>query len=394
MLRPGAWTLAALLLLPLAAPLAAALPDLGVAAARLDALVRTRPETLADMVRAQLEDPAQPEETAATVYVLRTGEAQGQVLQLGEHEVRVQPWSRPPNWFVAVRFDESRYGVAPGFPEGDIELAAPMEGALGVGVYQDAQPFAFQDPGRPGLSVTGLCESDGGRFEIVELHYGYVGHVDRLGAVFESPGCRGFVVYRRGRNDWTGEAENGAPTPPPPVEVPPTLPEVIAAFAAEDPQLQGLQLPESPTEPHMTAYARGEDWVARGRRILLQADGAAVEWNNGWSPEGRAVDLRMRRPRPDGLVDVFEVALMSPLQEEIRTRVYPWAGNFPFQAGGYPGIRVGGLGNGCATASGIFRVLELKRAPDGRLLRFAADYEQHCEQYGPPMEGFVVYRAP
>jgi hypothetical protein len=203
------------------------------------------------------------------------------------------------------------------------------------------------------------------------------------------------VVYRRGTNDWTGQVDNGAPSFPAPPQAPPTLPEVIARFAKDDPQLADLEMPEAPTTAHMTVYGTGDDWVARGRKILMQGDGPEVRWNNMWSPEKRTVDLKLRKPRPDGFVDWFEVVLMSPLQEEIRPRIYPYAGHFPYQAAGYPGIRVAALGNGCATTSGIFQVLELKRAEDdGRLLRFAAEYEQHCEGYGPTMNGFVVYRAP
>ena len=385
MLRARSAALAAILLTA---------PAMAVQPTRLDALFRTRPETLGDMVRARLEGEAKPAETAATVYVLNTETDEAKVYELGEHEVRMAPWFRPPNWFAAVRFADKRFGVQEAFPSGDIEMSGPFGGELTEGVYEDAQAFAHQDEGRNGLSVRGACESDGGRFEIIELNYDYVGHVDRFGATFETPGCRGFVVFRRGLNDWTGQVDNGAPSFPVPPEVPPNLPEVIAEFAADDPQLADLEMPEDPSAPHMTVYATGEDWVARGRKILMQGDGPEVRWNNGWSPEKRVVDLKLRKPRPDGFVDWFEVVLMSPLQEEIRPRIYPYAGNFPYQAAGYPGIRVAGLANGCATTSGIFEVMELKRAEDDRLLRYAARFEQHCEGYGPPMRGFVVYRAP
>lgn len=376
------------------AALTLAAPALAMQPTRLDALFRTRPETLGDMVRARLEDEAKPAETAATVYVLNTTTDEARVYELGETEVRMAPWFRPPNWFAAVRFDDKRYGMEPAFPGGDIEMAGPFGGELTEGVYEDAQAFAHQDEGRNGLSVRGACESDGGRFEIIELHYDYVGHVDRFGATFESPGCRGFVVFRRGVNDWTGQVDNGAPSFPAPPQDPPNLPTVIAKYAKDDPQLVELDMPEDPSVPHMTVYATGQDWVARGRKILMQGDGPEVRWNNMWSPEKRTVDLELRKPRPDGLVDWFEVVLMSPLQEEIRPRIYPYAGNFPYQAAGYPGIRIAGLGNGCATTSGIFQIMELKRADDGRLLRYAAEFEQHCEGYGPPLSGFVVYRAP
>lgn len=376
-----------------AAPAFASAPDLAaIPAPRLDALVRTRPDSLASAVRAHLARPV-PAETRATVYVRRDGDAAGTVLNLGEHEVRIGPGFFPPNWFVAFRFEDKRWGAEPAFPFGDISLSAPWEGTIEPGVYTDAIRFPHQDTTRPGLSVRGLCDSTGGDFEIIELTYDRIGRVNRLGATFESPGCRGFLAYQRGTNDYTGGPGDGAAPFPAPAEPPPSLPQAVAAFAAEDPRLADLEIPDDPAQPTMVVYARGEEWIARGEKILMAGDGPEVRTIENWSPENRVIDLELRKPRPDGFVDAWRLRFMSPIQEEITSRSYPHAGNFPYQPLGHAGIKISGMSRGCNTAGGIFRVLELKRFDDGKIERFAADFEQHCEQYGPPLEGFVAYRA-
>jgi Divergent InlB B-repeat domain/FG-GAP-like repeat len=86
-----------------------------------------------------------------------------------------------------------------------------------------------------------------------------------------------------------------------------------------------------------------------------------------------------------------------------------WSLNFaaesgkPFGAGNYnraersvdgsPRLDVGGDGRGCNQLSGRFVVLELQVAGDGSVLRFAADFEQHCEFDDPALFGSVRYNS-
>ena len=48
-----------------------------------------------------------------------------------------------------------------------------------------------------------------------------------------------------------------------------------------------------------------------------------------------------------------------------------------------------GAGRGCNTLTGRFIILEALYGPGGPVLRFAADYEQHCEGGGPALFGPV-----
>ncbi|RIL05128.1 MAG: hypothetical protein DCC71_11550 [Proteobacteria bacterium] len=63
----------------------------------------------------------------------------------------------------------------------------------------------------------------------------------------------------------------------------------------------------------------------------------------------------------------------------------------PFQEGDAPGLSVFGSGRGCNTLTGWFEVLEHEVDARGRLRRFAADFEQHCEGAAPALRGSVRY---
>jgi len=359
------------------------------ATARLDAMLAQRPGAAADLVRALLAEPQDPRWTTATVYMRRDGEP-GFQHEMDETSVRIHPTFRAPNWFVAFRFHDRHHGIE--LPEGDIEMAAAPGEHIGEGVYENAQAFAFQDEGRPGLSVKGPCSAEGGRFEILELDRNVYGQVERFGATFETEGCRGFMVFRRGTEDDTGSIDNGAPTFPPPTDPLPTLAEVIAGYAAEDPRLADLEIPDFPAEPTAVLYATGIDWVGRGQQHLAVGVGEELRWNHQWSPARRVADLRFFRKEPASDKQLWEMQFASHHQWEMAPGHFRYAGNFPYQPSGFPGIRLRLKGRGCATATGSFRVLELKRHEDGNFQRFAADFEQHCEGYGPPLRGFVVYR--
>lgn len=359
---------------------------------RLEALLAAHQGDARELVRALLEDPEQPAETSAWVYVKPEGQP-GVVTPLDETEMRLHPWQSPPSWYVAFRYGDRRLGSPlPPTPRGDIEMSAPDRGEIAIGAYQNAGQFAFEEPGQPGLSVKGACAGHGGSFEILEMDRGRYALMERFGATFERDGCRGFMVYRRGTNDYTGYLEGSMGSPGVQDGPLPTLDQVIAGFAAEDPRLVGFEVPDTPAEDTIVAYGTGYDWVAQGEKQLVVARGAEVRVNENWAPERRVIDLEVRKPKPDGFMDFWELKFASPHQMEMRTGIHEWAGNFPFHAMGFPGIRVAIRGRGCGTTSGMFRVLELKRDADLALTRFAVAYEQHCETWGPVLTGFVAFR--
>lgn len=76
----------------------------------------------------------------------------------------------------------------------NLELAAPSAQELGVGTYEGATRYPFQDPSVPGLSFYGDgvgCNTDTGSFQVLEAVY--VGtYVERFHATFEQT-CDNFT---------------------------------------------------------------------------------------------------------------------------------------------------------------------------------------------------------
>ena len=52
-----------------------------------------------------------------------------------------------------------------------------------------------------------------------------------------------------------------------------------------------------------------------------------------------------------------------------------------------------GSGRGCNELTGQFVVREIELAPGGSVLRFAADFEQHCEDMNPGLFGAIRYNS-
>lgn len=73
--------------------------------------------------------------------------------------------------------------------------------------------------------------------------------------------------------------------------------------------------------------------------------------------------------------------------------VYEGATRWPFNGGLEPGLSVSGAGRGCNELSGRFEVFELEVDPVDAVLRFSADFEQHCEGLGPALRGSVRWNA-
>jgi hypothetical protein len=72
---------------------------------------------------------------------------------------------------------------------------------------------------------------------------------------------------------------------------------------------------------------------------------------------------------------------------------YSNATRFPFQAASSHGFDFSGSGRGCNTLSASFTVFEAEYAADGSVVRFVADFEQHCEGATPALRGTVRYNA-
>jgi hypothetical protein len=73
--------------------------------------------------------------------------------------------------------------------------------------------------------------------------------------------------------------------------------------------------------------------------------------------------------------------------------IYGYATRFPFQSTTDAGLSVTGEGRGCNESVGRFVVREAVYASDGTPLRFAADFEQHCEGSAAALQGSIRYNS-
>jgi len=87
----------------------------------------------------------------------------------------------------------------------------------------------------------------------------------------------------------------------------------------------------------------------------------------------------------------WKLRFVPPLGESLAPGAYEGATRWPVQSPAAPGLDVSGEGRGCNTLAGRFTVLEAEYGPDGEVLRFAVDYEQHCNGNPAALFGSVRY---
>lgn len=76
---------------------------------------------------------------------------------------------------------------------------------------------------------------------------------------------------------------------------------------------------------------------------------------------------------------------------ELVPGMYEGATRHPLQAPTAPGLFVAGEGRTCDTLTGRFVVLEAVYGPGGEVVRFAADFEQHCLGAPPALYGSIRF---
>ncbi|WP_371194872.1 hypothetical protein [Glaciecola sp. SC05] len=92
--------------------------------------------------------------------------------------------------FLIQAFDDVQNYIGASFNGNDnwnLDLAAPRDDVIGVGVYNDATRYPFQSPTLPGLSFFGSgrgCNQSSGMFEILELERDMGGTITRFAVNF------------------------------------------------------------------------------------------------------------------------------------------------------------------------------------------------------------------
>jgi hypothetical protein len=99
--------------------------------------------------------------------------------------------------------------------------------------------------------------------------------------------------------------------------------------------------------------------------------------------------------KPNPQFTFWYVDLGAPFNAPLAVGAYEGATRFPFQQPSEPGLSVSGDGRGCNQLFGRFDVLEADYDPQtGDVIRFAADFEQHCETpAAAPLLGAIRYNS-
>ncbi len=171
-------------------------------------------------------------------------------------------------------------------------------------------------------------------------------------------------------------------TPPPPSPPAPRTGEALIPLPpGAPPSLTTLVFESEPGEPIVRGTSR--------RYYLGDGNWTATYHSRPLSHVAISVDSFSGPPFWNWSLD-----FAPPPGDVLRPGVtYRSAQRYPFQ-GGSPGLDFSGTGTGCNTSIGQFTVVELAVAPDGKLLRFAANFEQRCTigfpaTPGPGLRGSV-----
>src|SRR4051812_43016591 len=81
----------------------------------------------------------------------------------------------------------------------------------------------------------------------------------------------------------------------------------------------------------------------------------------------------------------------APAGAPLVPGVYNTARRYPFTA--FNGLSFSGSGAGCNTLTGRFVVLEAVYGSGGTVLKFAADFEQHCEDADAGLFGAIRFHS-
>ena len=83
----------------------------------------------------------------------------------------------------------------------------------------------------------------------------------------------------------------------------------------------------------------------------------------------------------------------APNDAALVPGVYQNATRWPFHSPTGAGLDVSGEGRGCNMLTGRFEVLEAVYTATGEIERFAATFEQHCEDAVPALVGSILYNS-
>lgn len=270
-----------------------------------------------------------------------------------------------------------------------LDFAAPADAELQPLLYPDAE--RFNSATVSGLDVGGDgrgCNQVEGAFRVHEIVYGAGNAVDQFAADFVQH-CEGDPRKLVGSirvnatdtipdlvdDDADGAADiaDVCPGSPDPDQRDSDLDGVGDAC---DPSLQAS---------FVLLDSEEGDSIGLGQRLHWSAANALLRFERN-GDEGIDVSVEDL-----GTGDFWRLDLSGPGDAPLAPGAYEMAERFNGPA--IPGLDVGGAGRGCNSVAGRFDVFEAEYAPDGEILVFSADFEQHCEGGVPALRGSIRYRA-
>ena len=264
----------------------------------------------------------------------------------------------------------------------DFEAAT---GILVVGEQSAATRYPFNDPGIPGLNVSGNgrgCNDLTGRFIVHELEFGAGTTINKAAIDFEQhcedalPALFGFIRY----NSTLGVLDQDADT------VSDIQDNCPADDNADQLDTDGDKVgdacdPVLGTTLVTMQSSSPADWVGLGKSYQFTMASGGVYMSHD-------TDTGYAEVKAGDFTFEFSGVGVNPL----AVGAYPGATRHPFNLSTEPGLSVSGEGRGCNQLVGSFNVLELVRGNDGMVKNFAADFIQYCDE-GPALKGLVMFNS-
>jgi hypothetical protein len=315
------------------------------------------------------------DETGATfLYVDRDFGDFPQTRSTAHGPVTVWPW----NGGVEFRADSASGSFVDRW---QLYLVGPDGGWLQPGFYPDASDSpVFSTPREPymRLRIPGV-DCGGGDFRVLEAVYGTDGRIERLAADFAfACGVRGGLRFNASSAfDEVADADGDGW-----IDVADNCPE-HANPEQRDGDLDGLGDPCDPQTDALYFWYDSEpgDWVGGGGTDEIAVDDSSFTTARNFD-QGVAI-------RIDGSQGRWNLDFAAPASVPLVPGLYAGATRFPFQDPGEPGLSVSGRGRGCNAVAGWFEVLEVEYDDADEIVRFAADFEQHCEAGDPALFGAI-----
>jgi hypothetical protein len=185
---------------------------------------------------------------------------------------------------------------------------------------------------------------------------------------------------------------------PPPQVIPPTATPSRTPKPTERPSPSPTAQPPVMSVPYCTSLSelRNEEtfvcWSSETGDYIGQGE------NRVWTPANSIISLSAGR---GSLVtvnirdaDYWSMDFAPPDGKPLHPGRYQNLDRYPFYNPVFGGFDASGDGRGCNELSARFEILENVRDPaTGEVQRFAANFEQSCEKFMPPLRGEVRYNS-